>query len=74
LASGGHLANQAFNLAAHFGNALMTDQEQLQEIEEERSKQLILAITNAMNGVAQPEDWALICMECRLALVPTTTH
>lgn len=58
----------------------MTDQEQLQELQElqeviaDRTKAIMLAITKAMNGIAEPEDWALICMECGLAFVPTITH
>jgi hypothetical protein len=47
---------------------------ELQEVNEERIKAIMLAITKAMNGIAEPEDWALICMECGLAFVPPTTH
>ena len=52
----------------------MSELEELKELIEERTKAVILAITKAMNGVAEPEDWALICMECGLAFVPPTTH
>jgi hypothetical protein len=52
----------------------MTDAEALQEIEEHRVKQVMLAITKAMNGTAEVEDWALICQECRLQFVPMVKH
>jgi hypothetical protein len=52
----------------------MSDQDALKEIEEHRTQQVIAAITRAMNGVAEPEDWALICQECRLEFKPLITH
>jgi hypothetical protein len=52
----------------------MSDEEALKEIEEHRVKQVMLAITKAMNGIAEVEDWALICQQCNLQFIPMVTH
>jgi hypothetical protein len=48
--------------------------DELNDLNEERLLSVMLAISKAMNGTAGPEDWVIICRECNINFVPTTTY